>query len=279
LLLGVLFLLGGSNRIARGAPSQPVLPDLPPLQVHPLPPYLAAWQSSVGDYFDQVEPIQIRDQSIGYLIWSQFPIRVYVQPIESLTQQRSLDLSSKPTQSRSQSLSKNELGNELSRSSQLKNYQSQTRSRDQIWWNAVQQALQEWHQYLPLTQVTSAAEADIEIMRSSIPIRRAPGSLELPRIRMAETQYQWLIQAGNFSHRCRITLRPGQAPLTLLAAARHELGHALGIWGHSPVPTDTLYFAQVRNPPSISDRDVNTLKRIYQQPTRFGFPIPARKSA
>jgi predicted Zn-dependent protease len=31
------------------------------------------------------------------------------------------------------------------------------------------------------------------------------------------------------------------------------------------------YFSQVRNPPPISPRDVNTLKRIYQQPTSLGW--------
>ena len=35
--------------------------------------------------------------------------------------------------------------------------------------------------------------------------------------------------------------------------------------------TDVLYFSQVRNPPAISARDVNTLKRVYEQPTRLGW--------
>lgn len=43
---------------------------------HPLPPTLAQWQDSTntGDYFSQVTTTQV-----GYLVWSQFPVRVYVE--------------------------------------------------------------------------------------------------------------------------------------------------------------------------------------------------------
>ena len=74
-------------------------------------------------------------------------------------------------------------------------------------------------------------------------------------------------------HRFAILLSPSQTGNYLLAAARHELGHALGIWGHSKLQSDALYFSQVRNPPLISARDVNTLKRVYEQPTNLGWNI------
>jgi len=47
----------------------------------------------------------------------------------------------------------------------------------------------------------------------------------------------------------------------------------LGIWGHSLLQTDIMYFSQVRKPPFISIRDVNTLKRVYEQPTSLGWSI------
>jgi predicted Zn-dependent protease len=56
----------------------------------------------------------------------------------------------------------------------------------------------------------------------------------------------------------------------IASAARHEFGHALGIWGHSPQPEDVMYYSQVQSPPNISPRDINTLKKIYQQTTRLG---------
>jgi predicted Zn-dependent protease len=71
-------------------------------------------------------------------------------------------------------------------------------------------------------------------------------------------------------HHMTIQIRPTQAGEFETAAIRHELGHALGIWGHSPMMTDALYFSQVREPPPISARDVNTLQRIYRQGTRLG---------
>jgi predicted Zn-dependent protease len=71
-----------------------------------------------------------------------------------------------------------------------------------------------------------------------------------------------------------IQLSPDQSDRYTLATARHELGHALGIWGHSPLETDAMYFSQVRDSPEISIRDVNTLKHIYEQPTRLGWPLP-----
>ncbi|MFM6754387.1 MAG: peptidase, partial [Dolichospermum sp.] len=74
-------------------------------------------------------------------------------------------------------------------------------------------------------------------------------------------------------HRFTILLSPSQTGEYVLSAARHELGHALGIWGHSLSPTDTMYFSQVRNPPLISVRDVNTLKRIYEQSTSLGWSV------
>ncbi|MDY6806095.1 MAG: peptidase, partial [Cyanobacteriota bacterium] len=42
-------------------------------------------------------------------------------------------------------------------------------------------------------------------------------------------------------------------------------------WGHSEEERDVMYYSQVGSPPPISARDINTLKRIYQQPTRLGW--------
>ena len=46
---------------------------------------------------------------------------------------------------------------------------------------------------------------------------------------------------------------------------------------NSLVTSDALYFSQVPNPPSISARDINTLKRIYQQPTLLGWKVAGEK--
>ena len=166
---------------------------------------------------------------MGALIWSQFPVKIYVHSDRS------------------------------------------------SWLSLVQQAIAEWGQYLPIELVNRAELADILIKRELPPsgVRFNPetGKLELPRVRSAITQYEIFVKENRLTHRMSIQISPNLADRSALAAARHELGHALGIWGHSLSPTDTMYFSQVRNPPLISVRDVNTLKRIYEQSTGLGWSV------
>lgn len=224
---------------------------LPESQAHPLPDALAQWSTPElpDDYFLEVEPTPL-----GYLVWTEFPVRVFVEPVavESFTSPNPAEV-----------------------------------ARSQQWITSVTAAMDEWNVYLPLRQVESLETADITIWRSSPPLQRQQDSeqpnqpttaLSLPRVRAAETRYQLFLDRPDnapprISHRFTIYLSPNQTADYTKATARHEIGHALGIWGHSPVETDALYFSQVRTSPPISERDINTLKRIYQQPTRIGWAI------
>ncbi|WP_138503101.1 peptidase [Nostoc sp. PA-18-2419] len=195
---------------------------------HPLPPTLAQWQDNTnsGDYFSQVRTTQV-----GYLVWSKFPIRVYVETPKAVNEKQA-----------------------------------------QTWVNGVLQAIQEWSAYLPLTVIQQPEVADIRILRKAPPLQISPGS-NIPRARSAQTTYELYTNNNVLCHRFTILLSPSQTGEYIQAAVRHELGHALGIWGHSPLQTDALYFSQVRKPLPISLRDVNTLKRVYQQPTTLGWSI------
>ncbi|MBH8555737.1 peptidase [Nostocaceae cyanobacterium CENA357] len=208
--------------------------SLPSPKPHPLPPKLVHWQDSTnsGDYFSQVTTTKV-----GYLVWSQFPIRVYVETPQVV------------------------------RSKQV-----------QAWVNSVLQAVQEWNVYLPLIVVEQPEAADITILRKAPPLQAIPGS-KITRARSAQTTYELYTNSNKIlSHKFTILLSPSQIGNYLTAAARHELGHALGIWGHSPLQTDVLYFSQVRNSPPISLRDVNTLKRVYEQPTSLGWSLNLKDS-
>jgi predicted Zn-dependent protease len=152
--------------------------------------------------------------------------------------------------------------------------------RQQQWAQTVAQAVEEWSVYLPLTPVSQADGADIIIKRESPPlgsyINPATGKLEIPRARTAQARYeiyQTDSQPPLLAQRMEVFLSPGLGESLLLATCRHELGHALGIWGHSDRESDALFFSQVRHSPSISPRDINTLIKVYQQPTRIGWPI------
>jgi predicted Zn-dependent protease len=55
------------------------------------------------------------------------------------------------------------------------------------------------------------------------------------------------------------------------ATAVHELGHAFGIWGHSPQPDDVMTVHQNQTPVlNLSKRDKVTLNWLYRKETNFG---------
>lgn len=213
--------------------------SLPEAAIHPLPETLMQWQpddADMRDYFDQVQPTPL-----GYLIWSEFPVTVFYPEIEA-------DLSP----------------NQLHKQTQ--------------WQEAVQLAIADWSEFLPLQTIDNQENADIVILREAPPVERRvnpeTGEIEFSFARNAETRYRfYLDEQQKVSHQMTIYLSPHQRFEATQNTANHELGHALGIWGHSNNLQDVLYPRQTANHHGITPADINTLKKIYQQPTQLGWPL------
>lgn len=64
-----------------------------------------------------------------------------------------------------------------------------------------------------------------------------------------------------------ILTRLGNRDLSAIEVRRialHEVGHAFGLQGHSPNPTDIMYYATTnRQPTYLTARDKNTIQRLY----------------
>jgi predicted Zn-dependent protease len=198
----------------------------PPLKSHPVPAMLTqAVQrlSGSGDYFDQIDR-----KSVGYLVWSEFPVKVAIEA-----------------------------------------------STDERWMTQVQAAIEEWQRYFPLVMVSTPETADIRLEAKRLSLKPDPKTGALPRFRSGQTHYEVFVEPATqrLKHRMTIELAPGQADGVMLSVARHEIGHAIGLWGHSPNPEDIMYFSQVKRPPLISSRDLRTLARVYAQPTRLGWKL------
>jgi predicted Zn-dependent protease len=211
---------------------------------------LSGWQApeGIGDYREH-----IRKTPFGYLRWQRFPVRVAIEPV-------------------------------------LESPGSAAAERDQRWVAAVRGAIADWQPYFPLVEVTAESrsgqgqnlegtnleqkdlhdrgEWDIYVARSRPPLQRLPDGTILPA-RFADARYEILSPPSGgdpVKFRFRIRLGNQQGEAGLRATARHELGHALGLWGHSTHPEDVMYPTQMGNYPPISDRDLKTLQWLYSAP-------------
>lgn len=171
----------------------------------------------------------------GYLVWAVSPLCVYVEPASSGS--------------------------------------TAAEQRQQQWQQAVNLALADWQRYFDLQPVTDPAKADISIWRRSPPLRRGTDG-QLDRARTAETTLVFYREGDRALPRYRIDLGFTQGFAGLVSTARHELGHAFGLWGHSDQPEDVMYVAQSSRNVQLTERDLGTLRRLYQQPTQLGWPLP-----
>ena len=233
LTLGMAIVLGSLMSGAEGQADEHVSE---PAIVSPRSPILPDWQApeAIEDYREQIQKAPF-----GYLRWQQFPVRVAIEPV-------------------------------------IESPGSAAAERDQRWVAAVRGAIADWQPYVPLVEVTIGSVTigatsedgwDIYVSRSRPPLQRSKDGTILPA-RLADTRYEILSPSSGIGDsvkfRFRIRMGNQQGEAGLRATARHELGHALGLWGHSTNPQDVMYPAQMGDYPPISDRDLKTLQWLYQ---------------
>jgi predicted Zn-dependent protease len=158
------------------------------------------------------------------------------------------------------------------------------RQRAEQWHQAAREALAIWGELLQLEVVSDPQAAHVLVQR-----RRPPLRLSAPEERRASHgRAEWRVQeverAGEIRLEPMVTVLVGadQRPAAMAATLLHELGHAFGLWGHSPHPDDVM--AAVPGPrPSLqlSLRDRSTLDWLLQQPSLMGqdlrpAPTPSR---
>ncbi|MGY2880135.1 hypothetical protein [Thermostichus sp. OS-CIW-28] len=144
------------------------------------------------------------------------------------------------------------------------------------WKTFVEQAVKDWSAYIPMRVVAKEEEAlyGMSIYRVP-PIGGGVAGAARPEFFFASD--------GSLQQRVRIVIAEGQGLAEVTAVARHEIGHGLGLWGHSPNLRDLMYGGhhaaatgnrRVLRVPNITKRDLNTLKRVYEQPTLSGQVFP-----
>ena len=142
------------------------------------------------------------------------------------------------------------------------------------WLSAVGAALDTWSGHLPVVRVQDPDRAHVRLRRQRPPRRRTPSGWRASngrsRLQLVQVRRQGV---WRFEPKVWVLVSPELRAPVLQATALHELGHAFGLWGHSPDPGDAMAVHQGQDPVlKLSERDLETLQWLRSQNASFGVP-------
>lgn len=146
-----------------------------------------------------------------------------------------------------------------------------------LWLQAVEAALGQWQDHLPLKRVEDPQRAQVLVRRQRPPrLQQAAGQARASHGRASlSLQDTERLGVWRLEPRVEVLISPEQRRAAIEATALHELGHAFGLWGHSPDPADVMAAVPGAEPVlRLSPRDLATLRWLYSKPSPFGSPPP-----
>ena len=140
------------------------------------------------------------------------------------------------------------------------------------WLSAVGAALDTWSAHLPVVRVQDPDRAHVQLLRRRPPRRRTASGWRASngrsRLQLLQVRRQGV---WRFEPKVSVLVSPELRAPVLQATALHELGHAFGLWGHSPDPGDAMAVHQGQDPVlKLSARDLETLLWLRSQKASFG---------
>lgn len=149
------------------------------------------------------------------------------------------------------------------------------------WWKAVHQAVSGWSSALPVRFTTRQDDAHVVVLRRTPP-RLLTSSGPRARNGMARLSFEAVERndGPRLEPRVILLVDPGLREAMTVGTAGHELGHAFGLWGHSPDPEDQMAVSSGSEPVQRpSQQDITTLQWLRRQPSVMGSTVDTQDMA